>query len=57
MAKERQYRLPLVLGDLTLRRLRRLDASDVLAYRGDPAVAGKQYWEPYTPEGVQKLLA
>ena len=57
MAKDRQHRLPLVLGDLTLRRLRRLDASDMLAYRGDPAVAGKQYWEPYTPEGVQKLLA
>jgi RimJ/RimL family protein N-acetyltransferase len=46
-----------VLGDLTLRRLQREDAADVLAYRGDPAVARRQYWEPFTPEAVLVLLA
>ncbi|MBN9120792.1 MAG: GNAT family N-acetyltransferase [Planctomycetes bacterium] len=56
MAEERRYRLPLVLGDLSLRRLRPGDAADVLAYRGDPAVARGQYWEPYTAEGVRVLL-
>jgi RimJ/RimL family protein N-acetyltransferase len=56
LAEERRYRLPLVLGDLTLRRLRRGDAADVLAYRGDPAVARRQYWEPLTPDGVLTLL-
>ena len=57
MAERRQYRLPLVLGDLSLRRLRREDAADVLAYRGDPAVARQQYWEPLTPDAVLTLLA
>jgi hypothetical protein len=57
LTEQRKYRLPLELGDLTLRRLCRADAADVLAYRSDPAVAGRQYWEPYTPEGVAALLA
>ena len=56
MAEQRRYRLPLVLGDLTLRRLRRADAADVLAYRGDPAVARQQYWEPLAPDAVLALL-
>jgi RimJ/RimL family protein N-acetyltransferase len=57
MANQPQYRLPLLLGDLTLRRLRFEDAADVLAYRGDPVVARQQYWEPYAPEAVLALLA
>src|SRR4051794_36632028 len=36
LAEQRRYRLPLLLGDLTLRRLREEDAVDVLAYRSDP---------------------
>jgi RimJ/RimL family protein N-acetyltransferase len=57
LTQQRRYRLPLALGDLTLRRLRHADAADVLAYRGDPAVAQQQYWEPFTPDMVLKLLA
>lgn len=57
LAEQRRYRLPLVLGDLSLRRLRYADAVDVLAYRGDPAVARQQYWEPFTSDAVLKLLA
>src|SRR4051812_30995495 len=57
LAEQRRYRLPLVLGDLALRRLRREDAADVLAYRGDPAVSRQQYWEPFTPDAVLALLA
>jgi len=47
----------LTLGDLTVRRLHRGDAADVLAYRSDPAVAGQQYWEPFTAEQVAALVA
>ncbi len=57
MTDQRKYRLPLVLGDLTLRRLTQSDAADVLAYRSDPAVARHQYWEPYTAEQVRGVLA
>ena len=39
MAEPRTYRLPLTVGDLTLRRVRADDAADLLAYRSDPAVA------------------
>jgi RimJ/RimL family protein N-acetyltransferase len=57
VADQRDYRLPLTLGDLTVRRLHRDDAADVLAYRSDPAVACQQYWEPFTAEQVAMLLA
>jgi aminoglycoside 6'-N-acetyltransferase len=57
LTEQRLYHLPLVLGDLTLRRLCKGDAADVLAYRGDPAVARQQYWEPLTLDGVLALLA
>jgi RimJ/RimL family protein N-acetyltransferase len=57
LAEQRRYRLPLVLGDLILRRLGRGDAADVLEYRGDPAVARQQYWEPFTQDRVLMLLA
>ena len=56
MSEQPQYRLPLLLGDLALRRLRREDAADVLAYRGDPVVSRQQYWEPFTPDLVLGLL-
>jgi RimJ/RimL family protein N-acetyltransferase len=57
MADQKKYRLPLALGDLTLRRFDRDDAADVLAYRSDPAVARHQYWEPFDAGGVATLLA
>jgi RimJ/RimL family protein N-acetyltransferase len=57
LADRKKYRLPLALGDLTLRRLDRGDAADVLAYRSDPAVARHQYWEPFDAGGVATLLA
>jgi RimJ/RimL family protein N-acetyltransferase len=56
-ASEKTYRLPLVLGDLTLRRLAKDDAADVLAYRSDPEVARYQYWEPYDGLQVANLIA
>jgi aminoglycoside 6'-N-acetyltransferase len=49
-------RLPLVVGELTLRRVERCDAADLLEYRSDPAVARYQYWEPHTAERVAALL-
>jgi RimJ/RimL family protein N-acetyltransferase len=55
--KQRKYRLPLLQGDLAVRRLHAGDGTDILAYRSDPAVARQQYWEPYTAEGVALLLA
>jgi RimJ/RimL family protein N-acetyltransferase len=51
------YRLPLTLGDLTLRRLQPNDAADVFAYRSDPAVARHQYWEPLNANQVAILIA
>jgi RimJ/RimL family protein N-acetyltransferase len=57
LAEQRRYRLPLLLGDLTLRRLRREDTSDLLAFLGDPGIARQQYWEPYTLDRVLTLLA
>jgi len=57
VSNSRTYRLPLTVGDLTLRRVRREDAADVLAYRSDPAVARQQYWEPFNLEQVQTLIA
>jgi RimJ/RimL family protein N-acetyltransferase len=56
MALQRRYRLPLMLGDIRLRRLQRSDAADILAYRSDPAVAQWQYWEPLDGERVAVLL-
>jgi RimJ/RimL family protein N-acetyltransferase len=56
-ADQRKYRLPLTLGDLTIRRLRPRDAADVLAYRSDPAVARRQYWEPLDSGQVGILIA
>jgi hypothetical protein len=55
--RRRKYRLPLTLGDLTIRRLNRGDADDVLAYRSDPVVSRQQYWEPFTEEKVYSLIA
>ena len=52
-----KYRLPIALRDLTLRRLRRTDAADVLAYRSDPSVSRQQYWEPFNAEQVALLIA
>jgi RimJ/RimL family protein N-acetyltransferase len=57
VAEKRTYRLPLTTGDLTLRRLRPGDAADVFAYRSDPEVARRQYWEPFTEERVEALIA
>jgi RimJ/RimL family protein N-acetyltransferase len=57
VADQRKYRLPLLLEDLTVRRLRPDDAADVLAYRSDPAVARYQYWEPFTARRVEELIA
>jgi len=56
VAEARTYRLPLAVGDLTLRRVRRADAADLLAYRSDPAVARQQYWEPFDADGVARLI-
>jgi RimJ/RimL family protein N-acetyltransferase len=56
MAEQRQYRLPLMLGDICLRRLQRTDAADILEYRSDLAVARWQYWEPLDGESVAVLL-
>jgi RimJ/RimL family protein N-acetyltransferase len=55
--KQRNYRLPLTFGDLTVRRLLKSDVADVFAYRSDPAVAEQQYWEPYTLEKVINVVA
>lgn len=57
MSASRTYRLPLTLGDMTIRRVRRGDEADLLAYRSDPAVAGRQYWEPFNLGQVSKLVA
>jgi RimJ/RimL family protein N-acetyltransferase len=54
--KPRKFRLPLALDDLTIRRVRRGDAADLLEYRSDPEVARQQYWEPFTAEQVARLL-
>jgi RimJ/RimL family protein N-acetyltransferase len=56
MAKQPTFRLPLTLGDLTMRRVGGDDAADLLEYRSDPDVARQQYWEPFTAEGVAMLL-
>src|SRR6478672_3656169 len=42
---------------MTIRRVRRGDEADLLAYRSDPAVAGRQYWEPFNLGQVSKLVA
>lgn len=57
MDERADYRLPLVLGDLTVRRLRPGDGPNVLAYLSDPAVAAGQYWDPFTPDQVAELFA
>lgn len=57
VAKRPKTRLPLELGDLTIRRVLLSDARDLLEYRSDPEVARHQYWEPLTAEGVAELLA
>jgi RimJ/RimL family protein N-acetyltransferase len=57
MAEQRTARLPLRLGDLTVRQVRLEDAADVLEYRSNPEVARQQYWEPFTAERVETLLA
>jgi RimJ/RimL family protein N-acetyltransferase len=49
-------RLPLALGEVTLRCLRADDASDLLEYRSNPEVARYQYLEPDTAEVVATLL-
>ena len=56
MSSSRAYRLPLTVGDLTLRRVRRADAADLLAYRSDPAVARQQDREPFDAGRVATLI-
>src|SRR5262249_25499699 len=56
MAKRPKTRLPLDLGDLTVRRVLTSDARDLLEYRSNPEVAQHQYWEPFTDEAVGELL-
>src|SRR5690348_13753033 len=56
MADQPKFRLPLALGDLTIRRVGIDDAADLLEYRSDPEVARQQYWEPFTAEQVARLL-
>jgi RimJ/RimL family protein N-acetyltransferase len=57
VSASRTCRLPLTLGDITVRRVRRGDEPDLLAYRSDPAVAAQQYWEPFSLGQVTKLIA
>lgn len=48
--------LPFHVGELTLRRLRHTDFSDLLAYYSDPEVARYQQWEPMSAEQVAMII-
>lgn len=56
MAKRMRTRLPLALGDLTIRRVILPDTDNLLEYLSDPEVARHQYWEPFTATTVAELL-
>jgi RimJ/RimL family protein N-acetyltransferase len=56
VAKRPKTRLPLDLGDLTIRRILLSDAPDLLEYLANPEVARYQYREPLTAEAVAELL-
>jgi RimJ/RimL family protein N-acetyltransferase len=57
MAAALKCHLPIVLGDLTLRRVHRDDAADLLEYRSDPLVARQQFWDPFNSLQVASLIA
>jgi RimJ/RimL family protein N-acetyltransferase len=56
MPNRPETRLPLVVGELTLRRVTAGDARDLLEYRSDPEVARYQYNEPATAERIADII-
>src|SRR5437879_3991467 len=56
MEKRPEARLPLVVGELVLRRIGPADARDLLEYRSHPEVARYQYWEPQTAERIADVI-